>query len=97
MADPLWLPGVELGLRLWAGRYEDHENTWLRWTDVTGTPIATARSVPSGSVCARTRNASVRSSSTSVPSRNASVRTRNASVPNDWPNSYAAWEPSRTG
>ena len=41
MADPLWLPGVELGLRLWAGRYEDHENTWLRWTDATGTPIPT--------------------------------------------------------
>ena len=41
MADPLWLPGVELGLRLWEGRYEDHENTWLRWTDATGTPIST--------------------------------------------------------
>jgi len=41
MADPLWLPGVELGLRLWEGRYEDHENTWLRWTDATGTPILT--------------------------------------------------------
>ena len=41
MPDPLWLPGVELGLRLWAGRYEDHENTWLRWTDAAGTPIPT--------------------------------------------------------
>ena len=41
MAEPLWLPGVELGLRLWEGRYEDHENTWLRWTDAAGTPIPT--------------------------------------------------------
>jgi len=41
MAEPLWLPGVELGLGLWAGRYEDHENIWLRWTDATGRPIPT--------------------------------------------------------
>jgi len=41
MAEPLWLPGVELGLGLWEGRYEDHENVWLRWTDATGKPIAT--------------------------------------------------------
>ena len=41
MAVPLWLPGIELGLRLWTGRYEDHDNTWLRWTDAAGTPIAT--------------------------------------------------------
>jgi Uma2 family endonuclease len=41
MAEPLWLPGVELGLRLWTGSYEGHENTWLRWTDDTGTPIPT--------------------------------------------------------
>lgn len=41
LAEPLWLPGIELGLRLWTGRYEDHDNTWLRWTDAAGTPIAT--------------------------------------------------------
>jgi Uma2 family endonuclease len=41
MAEPLWLPGVDLGLRLWDGRYEDHEGTWLRWTDATGSPILT--------------------------------------------------------
>jgi hypothetical protein len=25
-----------LGLRLWQGRYEEHENTWLRWVDSEG-------------------------------------------------------------
>ena len=28
-------------LRLWAGRYEDHENTWLHWTDAAGTQSPT--------------------------------------------------------
>jgi Uma2 family endonuclease len=41
MDEPLWLTGVELGLNLWHGRYEDHENTWLRWVDANGTPIPT--------------------------------------------------------
>lgn len=41
LADPLWLPGIGLGLRLWEGRYEDHEDKWLRWTDAIGTPIPT--------------------------------------------------------
>jgi Uma2 family endonuclease len=36
-----WLPGVELGLGLWQGRYEDHEDTWLRWIDAAGKPILT--------------------------------------------------------
>jgi hypothetical protein len=36
-----WLPGVELGLRLWEGCYEDHSNTWLRWVDAAGDPIPT--------------------------------------------------------
>jgi hypothetical protein len=39
--EPVWLPGVELGLRLWRGRYEDHENTWLRWADAAGQVIPT--------------------------------------------------------
>ena len=41
LAEPFWLPGVELGLRLWQGRFEDHENTWLRWVDAAGEPILT--------------------------------------------------------
>ncbi len=41
MNEPLWLTGVELGLRLWHGRYEDHDDTWLRWVDADGSPIAT--------------------------------------------------------
>ena len=36
LAEPIWLPGVDLGLQLWPGRYEDHENTWLRWVDEHG-------------------------------------------------------------
>ncbi len=39
MAEPLWLPGVKLGLRLWHGRYEDLDNTWLRWVDEQGRPL----------------------------------------------------------
>ena len=41
MDAPIWLPGVGLGLRIWQGRYEDHDNTWLRWVDVSGTPLLT--------------------------------------------------------
>ena len=43
MVDPVWFPEVGLGLRIWQGRYEDHENTWLRWVDAEGRPV------PSGS------------------------------------------------
>jgi Uma2 family endonuclease len=39
--EPIGLPGVELGLRLWQGVYEDHENTWLRWADAEGQLIPT--------------------------------------------------------
>ena len=41
LQEPLWFPGVELGLRLWQGRYEDHDNTWLRWVDTTSQVIPT--------------------------------------------------------
>lgn len=41
LAELLWLPGVELGLRLWQGRYEDYDNSWLRWVDEHGAPIPT--------------------------------------------------------
>jgi len=26
-----WMPGVELSLRLWQGKFEDREDSWLRW------------------------------------------------------------------
>ncbi len=39
MDAPLWFAGVGLGLRIWQGRYEDHDNTWLRWVDVRGVPM----------------------------------------------------------
>jgi len=35
------LPGIGLGLRLWHGAFEDHDNTWLRWIDAEGKWIAT--------------------------------------------------------
>jgi len=41
MAEPVWLPRVGLGLREWHGRYEDMDNTWLRWVDKQGRPIPT--------------------------------------------------------
>ncbi len=41
IAEPVRLPGVELGLRLWEGRYEDLDATWLRWTDAAGELVPT--------------------------------------------------------
>jgi len=35
------LPGIGLGLRLWQGVFEDHENLWLRWIDRDGQLVAT--------------------------------------------------------
>jgi hypothetical protein len=39
--EPVWLPDVELGLRIWQGPFENHDNTWLRWVDADGQPIPT--------------------------------------------------------
>jgi Uma2 family endonuclease len=39
--EPIWLPDVGLGLRVWHGSFEKHENTWLRWVDAEGQLIAT--------------------------------------------------------
>ncbi len=36
-----WLPEIGLGLRLWTGRFEEREATWLRWCDEDGTLIPT--------------------------------------------------------
>lgn len=41
LQEPVWLPGVGLGLCLWPGKFEDHENTWLRWIDGEGNVIPT--------------------------------------------------------
>lgn len=37
----LWLQGVELGLMLWQGKFEDREDTWLRWRDRDGQMLLT--------------------------------------------------------
>jgi len=39
--DQPLLPGIDLGLQLWQGSYEGHENTWLRWVDSGGQLITT--------------------------------------------------------
>ena len=39
--EPIWFREVGLGLALWQGRYEDMDDTWLRWVDATGTPVPT--------------------------------------------------------
>ena len=51
MDEPIEFPDIGLGLRLWQGRYEGHDNTWLRWVDADGVPIPTGqeRRRPSGS------------------------------------------------
>ncbi len=41
MEEPSWIREVGLGLTLWEGRFENHVDTWLRWTDQAGVPIAT--------------------------------------------------------
>jgi Uma2 family endonuclease len=41
MPQPLRFPTFGLGLELWQGRYENHENTWLRWTSLRGELIPT--------------------------------------------------------
>jgi Uma2 family endonuclease len=43
MAQPVWFPEVGLGLRLWDGRYEDMDATWLRWIDAEGNPVPTGK------------------------------------------------------
>jgi len=43
MDEPIWFPDIGLGLGLWQGRYEDHDNTWLRWVDAEGVPVPTGR------------------------------------------------------
>ena len=35
------LPGIELGLQLWSGRFENLEATWLRWRNASGQLIPT--------------------------------------------------------
>ena len=40
-ADPGPWPKVGLGLRLWRGPFEGHEDTWLRWCDAKGEIIPT--------------------------------------------------------
>lgn len=32
---------VGLGITLWDGSFEGHQDRWLRWTDLAGNPIAT--------------------------------------------------------
>ncbi len=39
--EAFWLPGVELGLTLWQGKFEDREDTWLRWCDQDGQLLLT--------------------------------------------------------
>lgn len=39
--EPDWLPEVGLGLKLWEGKYEGQHQTWLRWCDRDGMPVAT--------------------------------------------------------
>jgi Uma2 family endonuclease len=42
ITEPIWSAGVELGMQLWQGRYEDWDNTWLRWVDEQQKPLPTA-------------------------------------------------------
>jgi hypothetical protein len=35
------MPGVELSLRLWQGKFEDREDSWLRWYTRDGQMLLT--------------------------------------------------------
>ena len=39
--ESLVLPGIGLGLSLWKGVFEGHADLWLRWTDLSGSPVPT--------------------------------------------------------
>jgi hypothetical protein len=39
--DPVWLPQIGLGLKLWAGKFEGSHEDWLRWFDREGRVIPT--------------------------------------------------------
>jgi Uma2 family endonuclease len=41
--EPIDFPEFGVGLRLWQGRYEGCDTTWLRWVDARGVPIATGQ------------------------------------------------------
>ncbi len=41
--EPIDFPQVGLGLRLWQGKYEGDEATWLRWVDPRGQLVPTGR------------------------------------------------------
>jgi Uma2 family endonuclease len=43
LSEPIWFPDVGMGLQIWHGLYEDHENTWLRWVDPQGQVVLTGR------------------------------------------------------
>jgi Uma2 family endonuclease len=45
LPEPTRLAGIGLGLEQWEGQYEDHHDTWLRWTDERG------RLIPTGAEC----------------------------------------------
>lgn len=41
LVEPGPLPPVGLGLRLWQGKFEGFESTWLRWCDASGEIVPT--------------------------------------------------------
>lgn len=43
MDEPIDFPNIGLGLRLWQGRFEGHNVTWLRWVDARGALIPTGQ------------------------------------------------------
>lgn len=43
MMEPIWFPEVGLGLRLWDGRYEGMDATWLRWINAQDVLVPTGK------------------------------------------------------
>ncbi len=43
MDEPINFANIGLGLRIWQGRFEGHDVTWLRWVNARGTLIPTGQ------------------------------------------------------
>jgi Uma2 family endonuclease len=41
LSSPFWLEEIGLGLTLWEGAFEEHQDIWLRWCDRQGQVIPT--------------------------------------------------------
>jgi len=88
---PLLFSGVELGLQIWNGEYENHEDGWLRWRDASGQVISTGAEAASNERNRADWNENElkpkrfgQKPRNAVPTRKLSEPTKKPSVPKGW-------------